>query len=831
MLLLLLGMLIHHYVVVIADPTAAEITNDHEAIHITEGYLVDPDHLLALPDVLQTPAFIADRSLEQVPWRFGQQAYWLRLKVRNTSTTDQSLVAYFSNPMIEQLTVYQSDSRPDTAQASWRKTALGWQSAGLSVKQRAFPTYDIHLRAHSETHLVVRIATAGIAKTPVHLYSSEDFNTLTQMTFLLWGSFVGVLVVMSLFNLVLFAGLKDGVYLVYVGYIVSVLMMLGVVMGFGHYIFPEAAMRWLRLHIVPVNLSVVIFTLSFALLFFDASGKKSRVTRWCIRYVQLLIALAVIFLFVPEYLAAPIFFAALAFLYPLIGLFLFQQFKLKQRWARYYMLSWIPLIAGGAIQPMSLIGTIEGTFLTLHAMMIGVSIEVVLMAMGLASRMQYKKEQALFDAVHYPGTQLPNAALLERHTKELIKNQQRFAICLIEVADFSSLQPYISSTDTNDLMIMISRVVNRELMFQPQFLILEAGEHQDHKLAQLKDGLLAVVLTEAAETNSELFDTIRQHLDSGAQIGELYIALAVNFGASDFDYHHDEQSLDVLKQAQQALEQAKYTSSGIEFYRADQAYNFAQRLSLAASLQAALRNHELELYHQPQINLQTGRVDGSEALLRWHHHELGYVPPNEFIPLAEDTGIVNEITLWVIERACQDLEILKARGYLQHNVSVNISGKDIAEPSFLANVRRILSQYSFPLNSLTFELTESATVRDFHLLTETLEALAEIGVQIAIDDYGTGYSSLFYIAELPFTELKIDKSFVSDLDTSERHRTIVKTTVEMAKSMGLKVVAEGIESVAIEALLREYDCHIAQGFYYQKPIPFDQYLQWLIKQS
>lgn len=831
-LLLLLGMLVHHYVIVIADPTAAEITRDNPAIDITQGYLIDPDHLLTLPDVIRDPAFMSDRTFDQIPWDFGQQAYWLRLKIRNNSATDQSLVAYFSNPMVEQLTVYQPAVQSGSAfvQSAWQETALGWQSATLSVKQRAFPAYDLQLRAHSETSLIVRIATDGIAKTPVHLYFTDDFDTLVQMAFLLWGSFIGVLVVMSLFNLVLYIGLKDGVYLVYVGYIVSALMMLGVVMGFGHYIFPEAMMRWLRLHIVPINISVAIFTLSFALLFFDAFEHKSRISRWCAYSVVFLLAQAVISLALPEYVAAPAFFVTMGVLYPLIALFLYQQFKFKQHWARYYMLSWVPFIVGGIVQPMSLIGTIEGTFLTLHAMMIGVSIEVVLMSMGLASRMQYKKEQALFDAIHDPGTQLPNTALLEAHIKELIQSEQRFSVCLIEVAEFSALQPYISSADTNYLMIMISRVVNRELLFQPQFRVLEKREPQDHKVAQLKEGLFAVILTETAENNTGLFITIRKHLDSGAQIGDLYIALAINFGISGFDCHTNEQALDVLKQAQQALEQAKYVPSGIARYRADQAYNFAQRLSLAASLQAALRNNELELYHQPQINLQTGQVDGSEALLRWRHQQLGYIPPCEFIPLAEDTGIVNEITLWVIERACQNLEVLAQQGYPQHNVSVNISGKDIAEPNFLDNVKATLQRHHFPLCNLTFELTESATVKDFHLLTATLDSLAAMGIQIAIDDYGTGYSSLFYISELPFTELKIDKSFVLDLDTSERHRTIVKTTVDMAKSMGLKVVAEGIESAAVEALLYEYDCHVAQGFYYHKPVPFNQYLQWLMKQ-
>lgn len=818
--LLLLTMLVYHYIVVIADPMQSAIKESVHGVTIEESFFVDESASRNLDQVLNESSFSAGRSLQDVPWSFDQQAYWLRLRLENTTSDKRRLVAHFPNPMIDQLTVY--ESRGDDR---WLQTRLGWQAQDLDVQRRASPYYELTLDGHSSGQLVVRIATVGIAKTPINLYLKDDFSRLMNMTFLLWGSFVGILIVMSLFNLVLYAGLKDGVYLVYIGYIISILMMLGVVMGFGHYIWPEGIIRWLRLNIVAVNVSVVIFTLSFALLFFNTLKHKTRIVLWCYRYVIFLILLALLSLALPEYIAAPLFFVSLAVLYPLIAALLYQQLRKNHKWARYYLISWVPLIVGGAVQPMSLTGVIEGTFLTLHALMIGVSIEVVLMAMGLASRMQFKKERALFNATHHNGTRLPNRTLLEKRINTLINNQQVFAVGLIEVADFSALQPYISNTDTDDLMVMISRVVNRELMFQPQYRLLESGS-QEHKLAQLKDGLLAVVIT-GADNNEGCLRVIQQQLASGAQISELYIALSVRFGISAFSQHDDKQVLDVMKQAHQALEQAKYETSGIAYYHADQAYSFAQRLSLAASLQAALRNNELELYHQPQINLKSGEVDGSEALLRWQHAELGFIPPTEFIPLAEDTGIVNEITLWVIDRACRDLEALIRRGFNRHNVSVNISGKDISEPGFLANVQTILDRYNIPLSNLTFELTESATVRDFHLLTQTLDALSTMGVKVAIDDYGTGYSSLYYIAQLPFTELKIDKSFVIDLDVSERHRTIVKTTLEMAKSMGLKVVAEGIESAAIEAILKEHDCHIAQGFYYQKPIPFEQYLSWL----
>ena len=252
-------------------------------------------------------------------------------------------------------------------------------------------------------------------------------------------------------------------------------------------------------------------------------------------------------------------------------------------------------------------------------------------------------------------------------------------------------------------------------------------------------------------------------------------------------------------------------------------------MALASDLQQALRNNELELFHQPQIDIDKNAVDGSEVLLRWKHKYYGFIAPEIFIKLAEDTGIINELTLWVVSKACCDLEEIINLGYTDYNVSINISGKDISEPSFLTNIKKIISQYDIPLSSLTFELTESVMVNDFNHLSQIMNELASMGIHVAIDDYGTGYSSLLYISQLPFHELKIDKSFVMNLENSERDLTIVRTTIEMAKNLGLKIVAEGIESKAIEAILKRHGCSIAQGYYYQKPISFKQYLLWLIK--
>jgi EAL domain-containing protein (putative c-di-GMP-specific phosphodiesterase class I) len=510
-----------------------------------------------------------------------------------------------------------------------------------------------------------------------------------------------------------------------------------------------------------------------------------------------------------------------------------QQAKHNLHWAWLYVVSWLPLLIGGAVQPMELTGAIDSSFLVHHALMIGVLFEIVLMAMALAHRMQFKKERALYRATHEPDTNLANINLLESKASFLIQKNIDFSIAIIEIENFSTLLPYITNSDNNDLMLMLAKSIERKLYFEDSVVELEVKNKRTVKIAKINEGafsflveITSMSIKEKERINKKL-KFLTEDMRNGAQIGDLLINLSVNIGVSLIESQEDVPFSEILKQAYRALEQGKDKGEVCSFYQPEQAVNVAQRLTMAADLQKALRNNKLQLFHQPQINLATNRIDGSEALIRWKHPEHGFIPPDTFIKLAEDTGIINELTLWVIETACKNLEELIALGYQGHNVSVNISGKDIAEPHFLSNARAIFERYDIPLSCLTFELTESVMVSDFLQLSHTMEQLSLMGVQVAIDDYGTGYSSLFYISQLPFNEIKIDKSFVMNIENSDTDLTIVRTTIEMAKSLGLKIVAEGIENKAVEDILKTHNCYLAQGYFYSKPVDFKRYLSLL----
>ena len=837
LLLAVLFMLIYQLLTAISDPTQKALKLDHKpsTIHITTAYHLDSSGEISVKQLILKPTLFS-RDIRQVPWSFEQQAYWLKLQLYNTHSEKQNLVLHLDNLMLEQLDVYQLNSEDQIVATH----SLGWQQQQLNRAQRSMPHIAFVLQPQQVSQFYIRIQTEGIAKTPIKIYQQDDFNQLAQFIFLLWGIFAGILIMTAMYNLVLYLGLKDPIYLIYVGYILSILMMYGVVIGFGHYIWPEGFIRLIREHIVTANILALIFTVSFAILFFNAQHEKSKVVYFAYGYLVGLALLAIVSWWLPEYIAAPLFFLSMVIMYPLAFTLIAKQLSADFSWAKLYVLSWIPLMLGGSFQPMELVGILPYTFFIHHALMIGVLIEIVLMAIALADRMRHKKEVALYSATHHLETLLPNTSLFAKTLED--HSDKNLIVCLIEITGFHSLLPYISNADNNDITLMMATSIERKIYNNDQFITIELKNDQRVRLAKIKEGVFGILYEmhgekkEGKQQLTQTLNAIRKSVAKGVHVNNLFINLSTRFGISlsifenELDSGNELNSCnEMIKQAYQALEKSKITKNNISYYQQEDVFNVARRLELAADLQQALNSSKLQLFHQPQINLEDNSIDGSEALLRWQHPKLGAISPDIFIKLAEDTGIINELTLWVIDTACRQLMKLIEQGYDKHNVSINISGKDIAETSFLNNAKDILKKYPIPLDRLTFELTESVMVNDFQQLSIIMNELSSMGINVSIDDYGTGYSSLVYISQLPFNEIKIDKTFIIPLVQSTRNKTIVKTTIEMAKSLNLKVVAEGVESGDIATELKQYQCHIVQGYFYSKPLAFDDYLVWLKK--
>jgi diguanylate cyclase (GGDEF)-like protein len=285
----------------------------------------------------------------------------------------------------------------------------------------------------------------------------------------------------------------------------------------------------------------------------------------------------------------------------------------------------------------------------------------------------------------------------------------------------------------------------------------------------------------------------------------------------------------LLKNADVALNYVQERGGDFfHFYSAGMSHKFMEQVTLQANLRQALQRDEFRVFYQPQINLRSGQVVGVEALIRWEHPERGLILPGEFIPLAEETNLIGPMSDWVLATACAHVRAWQEGGFAGLRVGVNLSGRQLTEENLKEKVIRILEDTGLPPGNLELELTESILLRDMGAAISTLSELKSLGIHIAIDDFGTGYSSLSQLRHLPFDTLKVDRSFVKNVTEKSETAAITAAIIQMAHSLNLVVIAEGVETIDELNFLRRNNCDEIQGFIVGHPVPHNELFEFLV---
>ncbi len=373
----------------------------------------------------------------------------------------------------------------------------------------------------------------------------------------------------------------------------------------------------------------------------------------------------------------------------------------------------------------------------------------------------------------------------------------------------------------------------------------EAGDTLLREVAKRLTGTLRTSDTVARLGGDEFVVLIEELTDPvhlGAIAQKLIDELAAGFLISGQEYHitasigistYPDDSDDIqtlLKNADIAMYRAKEQGrNAFQFYSAQMNVHSIERLALESRLRRALERHELVLHYQPRIDIRSGRITGVEALVRWQHPELGLVPPGKFIPLAEETGLIGPIGEWALAAACTQHRAWEREGLGHLRVAVNLSPRQFQQGDLLKSVAQVLAQTGCNAKSLEFEITEGMVMRNPESAVTLLQQLKDLGIHIAIDDFGTGYSSLAYLKRFPIDSLKIDRSFVMDVPEDADDVAINVAVIAMAHSLGLKVVAEGVETQEQFDFLRKEGCDEMQGYFFSKPLPVEQVTALLLK--
>jgi diguanylate cyclase (GGDEF)-like protein/PAS domain S-box-containing protein len=433
------------------------------------------------------------------------------------------------------------------------------------------------------------------------------------------------------------------------------------------------------------------------------------------------------------------------------------------------------------------------------------------------------EERARFHANHDALTGLPNRNLFrDRLGLALVqarRNHERLGVLFLNIDRFKNLNDLYGHAQADMLLNRVTERIQRCLrggdtlarFGGDEFLLLNTGIRSD-------DEVLAIV----ARINDELEEAFKV---SGKQV-----FLSISAGIAIFPEHGDNADA-LIRHANIALYHGRVSgSSGHTFFMQEMGKTTDHRLSLEQDLRQALNENEFELYYQPQMDLKSRHVKGVEALVRWNHPRLGLLPPGEFLPVAEESGFIEEVGDWVIRHAFKTLRQWEERGIAPERMAINISPRHLERRDFVDQFMCLVREYDIPPHRVEIELTENLFIRDPGAMVQKLQTLAAHGVMVAIDDFGTQYSSLSYLQKFPIHTLKIDKSFVWEIDREYRQHAIIKAIISIAHGLGLNLIAEGVETDEQLKFLESQGCDEIQGYLVSRPLPINALEPLLEKQ-
>ena len=435
----------------------------------------------------------------------------------------------------------------------------------------------------------------------------------------------------------------------------------------------------------------------------------------------------------------------------------------------------------------------------------------------LAGHLRRQAEENKHLALHDALTGLPNRTLFQERVEQAIRVCRRdgsgLAVMLMDLDRFKEINDALGHHNGDQLLAEIG-------------LRLRALLRDSDTVARLGGDEFAILLpvVNTQEATIKVVDSLLGSFEAPFDLQELTLKVEASIGIATFPDHGTNAGA-LMRHADVAMYAAKESRLGYQMYQSDRDEHTRDRLALVEELREAIRQDEFVLHYQPKIDLTTDRVVGVEALVRWMHPEQGMIPPDTFIPLAEHTGLIRPLTMWVLDEALQQARRWAEAG-IDLTIAVNLSMRNLFDLEVPALIAAKMERWGVHPSKLELEITETSIAADPIRSTKVLNELHEMGVILSIDDFGTGHSSLSRIKRLPVSEIKIDRAFVMNMGNDENDAVIVHSTIDLGRNLGMKVVAEGVEDRASLNKLIALGCDVAQGYFISRPLPANELIDW-----
>lgn len=829
-----------------AFATENSLTDGQSSIVVHVEYRSDTSKVMDVEAIRQPTLTNAWQALEDDYANFGYQPfpYWYRFSISNPNNKRINQIIDISYPLLDTVDIY-AFTEGELIDEIHMGDRLPYNNRLIDHPHFLIP---IELQPLEKRTYYVRVMTQGSQLFPIQLWDSHDLFVKLNKEDELHAIYFGVVSVIIFFNLLIFVALKEKMYLYYALSAFVFMLFFGIMRAkLFPVIFPNTPeFHHFLLLILPSS------CLLFSALFSRELLKPDIYLPGLKWVFSLLIAFSYL-----GYLGILIFdsqtslkLSVLSAIPSCFVLFIMGPvFALKgNKMAWVYSAAWGTFMLGATITAASKQGFIPVNFLTEYGMQIGSAIELFILNAALAFRFhtehqgrlsaqlaqlkeqnekQETERKLLIKSMSDSVTQLPNRACFEACLQEILdtSSKQRIGVCVLEIHRFNEINRTLGHHNTDLLMAEIGQHFN-ELTAKIPGLKMIKSIAVTANLASLEQASFGLLLNaDIADRNQDLIRLTIKKMTQPIVFKEMRLELRPVIGVAIYP-EHGVNTASLIRHAQVAADMPQALQHAISFYRPEHDQYNTRRLMMVSELKHAIENDHLELFFQPKLDLKNRKITGLEALVRWHHERYGLVRPDEFIELAEETGIIKALTRWVVKAAFQAQNEFKKQGY-DFTMSINISALNLRESDLIVFLKEQIYLSNIDPHKICLELTETSMMSKPLEAIEVLERLRRLGLYISIDDFGAGYSSLAYLKSLPASEIKIDKSLIAGICEDINSDMVARATINMCRGLGFQVVAEGVENKMVLNRLIELECDIIQGYILTPPLPNQELIKWL----